>query len=51
MQAPAACSIRSQSAACPTSPPIDFIIPGLEGHHFVAWGAGEGLINVGFFQV
>ncbi len=51
MQAPAACSVRSQTAACPTSPPIDFLIPGLEGHHFVAWGAGEGLVDVGFFQV
>ena len=51
MQAQALCSVRSQSAGCPTSPPIDFLVPGLEGHHFVAWGVDNGLVDVGFFQV
>jgi hypothetical protein len=51
MQAPAVCNVRSQSAGCPTSPAIDFLVPGLEGHHFVAWGVDGGIIDVGFFQV
>ena len=52
MQVPTAvCNVRSQSAGCPTSPAIDFLVPGLEGHHFVAWGADRGIIDVGFFQV
>lgn len=45
------CNVRSQSAGCPTSSPIDFLVPGLEGHHFVAWGVDRGMIDVGFFQL
>jgi len=51
MRVPAVCNVRSQSAGCPTSPAIDFLVPGLEGHHFVAWGVDRGIVDVGFFQV
>ena len=52
MQTTALCNVRSQSAGCPSSKAsIDFLVPGLEGHHFVAWGTNEGIVNIGFFQV
>ena len=37
------------SARCPgaaVSPAVDFLIPGLEGHHFVAYGCAQGSVVV-----
>jgi hypothetical protein len=44
-------SVVSASTACATSAIINFLIPGLDGHHFVAWGADDGIVYVGAFEV
>jgi hypothetical protein len=51
MEGPADCAVAAWTSAPPASAAIDFLVPGLSGHHFVAWGGEGGAINIGCVQV
>ena len=44
-------SLGGQSGYSPTCSPIDFVVPGIDTFHFVAWGCDQGYVNVGYFDV
>ena len=51
MEKAAICSFKAQIGHPPCCDPVEFVIPGLDNVHFVAWGTTEGLVDVGYFEV
>jgi len=51
MEKAAICSFKAQTGHPPCCDPVEFVIPGLDNVHFVAWGTAEGLVDVGYFEV
>jgi hypothetical protein len=49
--APARVGVAAQTAAAATSPVISWVIPGLEGAVFYAWGGDSGAVSVGRAEV
>jgi hypothetical protein len=49
--APARVGVAAQTAAAATSPVISWVIPGLEGAVFYAWGGDGGAVSVGRAEV
>lgn len=45
------CCYSGLSGSPPSCSPVDFVVPGLDGFHFIVWGTDEGLVQVGYYQV
>lgn len=45
------CCYSGLSGSPPSCAPVDFVVPGLDGLHFVVWGTEEGLVQVGYYEV
>jgi hypothetical protein len=45
------CCYSGLSGSPPSCSPVDFVVPGLDGFHFIVWGTEEGLVQVGYYQV
>jgi hypothetical protein len=51
MTAPALSSIAACCGGSATSAAVDFLVPGLGDHHFIAWGGDGGAVNIGRVKV